>query len=444
MHTLKVAILDMSAESEAFSFDDFCDDLAVRVLRVPFLRWKLQTVPFGAGQPFWVEDYEFDLTKHVHRLMVPPPVTDTELGEVIANIAMIRLNRSRPLWEIHVIEGLPDGRVATITKAHHALADDVTWVQIMDTYYDAVPRNTQPRGRGVSPTSIPRLVARCSLANPVTSVHDLLRNYRHQVPNLVRIVCQARALRRQSSRDAVPLLSAPRTPFTRALHAHRAFAFGSMSLNEIHTIRRVLGGTVNDVILTLATGAFRRYLSRLSRLPEDPLIAGIAISTHSATNHDLFGNHVAGVRLRLPTHVSDQMERFETIRQEARQAIAYARQQSIQPADILAAAPPALIVIATSSYRLLKQIGLRSFANATVSDVIGPTQPLYCGLARVDHLYSVGPLFEGTAINLTVWSYCDELNFALLVDPSAVTQVWTLFNDLRVELALLASLAQHG
>jgi diacylglycerol O-acyltransferase len=384
----------------------------------------------------WVVDEEFDIERHVHRLAVPAPGGERELSEVAGHLAGIPLDRSRPLWEMYVIEGLASGRVAVFSKMHHASVDGVSGSNMLSHLCsleaDAPPLD-QPDPSGSGHHRVPsdlELVGR-GLASTVAKPWQMARLVAPTVRTLTETVNRAR----EGTAMAAPL-TAPRTSFNGTITGHRSIAFTDVSLDDIKEIKNAVpGATVNDVVLALSGGALRRYLQDRGELPDTSLLASVPVSVRSESKR-AGRNQVSTIFCRLGTDVEDSRERITAMSK----ANAHAKDHhKAVPADTLQewaefAAPRTfgLAVRMVSDLRLAERAPV--IHNLVISNVPGPPVPLYFMGARIEALYPLGPVFHGAGLNITVMSNNGEMHIGAIACRELMPRVWDLVEQYHVEL----------
>ena len=437
-HTLKVVIYEPPATPQ--SYDEIKAGIARHLHLMAPLRRRLVWVPFGLHHPVWIEDPDFDLDFHVRRAGVPPPGGPRELDEMISEIATHLLDRSRPLWELWVLEGIAGGRQAAVLKVHHAVADGVASAALLDrTAVRSATEDPPPPERPWQPEPVP---------SPWRLVRDAFADWLRLLARLPEMVATtARGLRglfatRRAATIAAPVAyNTPDTPFNKALRVRRVFASASLPLDECRRVKDALGVTLNDVVLALCAGSLRRWLAAHDGPPNRPLIASIPVSADAAGDAPrLYGNRVAYFQTALRVDLVDPVERLLATRdvtaEAKRELEIVGRRTALDWMEYLPAIPYTLVKRFHSHFRLADLYP--SPSNLVVSNVAGPREPLYWSGARLVELYSVGPLSEGIGLNLTVWSYCDRVYCALLAcheqisDPHAI--LWGMHDELRTLL----------
>jgi WS/DGAT/MGAT family acyltransferase len=437
MHVAGLAIFDPSTAEGGLDIAHVKEVYRSRLHLAPPFRRRLVEVPLGLHHPLWIEDPDFDLDYHIRHIAVPSPGGARELATLAGHLVALPLDRTRPLWEIWVIEGLADGNVAVLSKVHHAAIDGAAGNELTVALLDLSPEiaHHEPTEEW-QPDRIPSEVE--LLAYAVSS----LARQPFRVLRAARRTAGAVLDLRRRGREVPELepppapFSAPRTRFNCSLTARRSYAFTSLPLPLAKAVRHEVGCTLNDVVLALCAGSLRSYLDKAGELPEDPLVAMVPISVRSEHQRDAMGNHVAATLTSLATDIADPVERLEAI--HAGMLAAKAQHEAIG-ADTLQQwaefAAPALLGRAARLYTRMKVADrLRPPFNVTISNVPGPPFPLYSVGARMVANYPVGPIMDGAGLNVTVMSYLDQLDFGLLTCPDVAPDVWALADGLRAAL----------
>ena len=436
---------------------------------VPFRR-RLIEVPLGLDLPYWIDDPDFDLDFHVRHHAVPAPGTPEQLSEIISRIHGRPLDRSRPLWEMYIIEGVDEGRtIAQFTKVHHAAIDGAAGALMLAALLDIDP-SVRPTGEVVS-----------FEPEPIPTEMELLgrtaTEYLHRPEKMIRLTVQTlrelssatrsgglrvladlaaqpipgpvgRALRHRlragtegelDHPPALPPSAAPRTPWNRQISSHRRFAYTSIDLEEAKEIRRAVGCTFNDVVMAIASGALRRYLELHDCLPVDPLVAMVPVSVRTGDEDDMFQNRISAMFTDLATDEADPLARLERVRTSlARAKDGFRAIPAEQLQDFTRFAPPA---IAARAMRMMSRMRvadrLNPPFNLVISNVPGPDFPLFAAGAQLRHFYPVSTLIDGQGLNMTVQSYCGHLDFGIVVDRELVPDVWVITELLQTSLAEL-------
>jgi diacylglycerol O-acyltransferase / wax synthase len=415
MHTLKVAILDTARAAVPYSAERFSSDLNDRLHRIPSFRWLLRETPLGLHHPVWVDDPDFDIARHVFRTTAKAPGGPRERDEIIGAVASTPLPGDRPLWQVHLVEGLADGRVAAVVKVHHAMADgNAAANQLLSITDDS---------EGVAPPSAPWNPA--PVPSRSTLIWQALRAHPPQARRLAELVRQTQRGRRAAKeywdgRDDSPTrpFSGPRTFLNGTIDQRRGFATTAVPLQAVNTLRGS-DYSVNDFVLAIATGALRRILLDHNDLPGEALVAYVPSATSRLPDR-LYGNSVGPLFAQLPVHIDDCRRRLPLIHdgmQSAREANDLLGPHLFD--DWLEYVPPKLFTWIAGAYSRSKLVaGRRPRMNVLVSNVRGPSRPLSLFGLPICDFYSVGPLDIGMALNITVWSYAGNLNFTVLTCPA--------------------------
>jgi WS/DGAT/MGAT family acyltransferase len=429
---------------------DVCRLVSERLHLLPPFRWRLVGVPFGLDLPYWVEDPDFDLDFHIRESAVPPPGDDRRLAETVARIFARPLDRSRPLWELYLIQGLADGRVALLTKLHHSMVDGVSGNEILGVLLDPSPEGKEipPAPDGKAGERVPgelEMLGRGLLGLPRQPLRAL-RSLPTALPNLTElpganafpavpeISGAISRLRRAVGADSDPGIlevttaRAPRTSFNGPVSPHRRFAFGSLPLDSVKRLKNELGITVNDVVVALCATAVRDWLLARDELPREPLVAMIPVSVRTDEQAGTFGNRVSTMIVPIPTNVSDPRTRLLRAHEYLRSA---KERHSALPADLLTDAtsfiPPA--VMARAARTTMDILGrTRPPINLVISNVPGPRDPLYCAGAQLQAHFPVSVVIDGVGLNMTVMSYRDHVDFGIIADRDQIDDVWALMD----------------
>lgn len=432
LQILGALIFDPTTVAGGVSFERIRDTVAERVPLVPPFRQRLVDAPFGLQQAWLADDPDFDVDYHVRRVGLPAPGGRTELEEVVADLASRPLDRRRPLWEFHVVEGLEGGRIALVPKVHHAIIDGVSGAEVMAAFFDlsadpsprplfGPPNKEEPEreptaesagasGPDWAPDSLPTEV-------------DVLRELVASLPGHVEAVARTvgrslQTFREVSDRNrtiggSLPPspFEAPRTSINRAISARRRVAFGELPLRDVRRVREVLGGTANDVVLTVVAGALRGFFARRNEQPESSLVAFVPVSVRTEDERDALGNRVSAMLVSLDDGVEDPVARLEHIKGGS--ASAKEQNRMIGPELVAGWAQAAVPAIAGRLSRLVTNVGLFDrvppMFNLIVSNVPGPDFSLYLAGARMVAMFPVGPIIEGVGVNVTVFSYRDTM-----------------------------------
>lgn len=441
LHVCSVLELDTATIPGGYSFGGLVDEMALRVTAIPTFREKLSNTFLNLDHPVWVEDEEFDVQRHVHRIGLPAPGGRTELAEVCGHLASLPLDRRHPLWEMWVIEGLDGtdarkgGRLAVMTKVHHAAVDGVTGANLMSQLCSVEPDAPPPVPVEASSEVNPLRIALGGLgrfaSRPISLATNVLPATVTTVVDTVRRAAGGRAM-------ANPF-AAPQTPFNGSITAHRNVAFAQLSLGDIKTVKDHFGVKVNDVVMALVSGVLRRFLVDRGELPESTLVAMVPVSVHDRSDRP-GRNQVSGMFSSLHTEIDDPAQRLmaiaegNTVAKEHSSAIGATLLQ-----DWSQFAGPAVFGVAMRVYARTR-LTERPVHNLVVSNVPGPQIPLYFLGAEIEAMYPLGPIFHGAGLNITVMSLNGRLNVGLISCPELLPDLWDLADGFAAGMAdLLAA-----
>jgi diacylglycerol O-acyltransferase len=439
MHTLKVAVLDPSTAPGGYSFERVGEVLGERLHRLPPFRRRAVPVPFGLHHPVWIEDGRFDMSAHVKRVVLPEPGDHAQLDAAVADVASTPLARDRPLWELVVVDGLSDGRVAFIAKVHHALADGVRSAALLAAAMDTTPDTVAEPAPRWMPEAVPstsRLI--------LDALRDRLGQLKALMPLLLRTfrgMTAARRHRRGSEVSAPLPFAAPGVSFNAALTPRRSYATVSVKLDDVRKVKSAFDVSVNDVVLAMCAGALRRYLDDRGELPPVPLVTGVPVSTRTPDQSE-HGNRVSNIFTALPTHLADPVARLRAAHDVMQAAKA---QHEALGSDVLAewsemTPPPPFAAFIRTYSRLDLANRHRPPINLVVSNVPGPSQPLYAAGAELLEIASAGPVLEGIGVNITFWSYAGQMTASVLGCRDTVPEPSRIANYLGDELHQLGTL----
>lgn len=444
MHVAGYTLYDLPADYSGDFYSRFRDLMASRLHMLPVLRKKLSPATLDLHHPSWVDDSEFDIANHVQRLQVPAPGTPQQVEELIAELHSQPMDRSRPLWQFIVLEGLQSGQVALYSKMHHAAIDGGAGMIITQMIYDTspIPRQVEPAKEAPPPSPPP---------SPAQALGDLMNtmvrfqlDMMRKAPEVMGSVASmffpqvgkdeplAKYLPQMPLKE-LPKLLAPKTPFNVTISGQRSYAARSLPLDTAKLIGRATGAKLNDVVMAVCGGALRRYLQDRNALPNDPLIAFVPISLRELGNTDL-NNQVFGMMCSLGTDRADPLQRLEAVRSSSGDAKQVASAvKDIMPQDYAFFGAPVLL---RGLSELFGRSGLADLlpspCNVVISNVPGPQVPLYGAGAKVAALYPVSIPAHGCALNITVQSYLGKLDFGLTADRRAVPDL-ARFGDLLVQ-----------
>ena len=427
-------------EGPAPDYVEFREHIRSRLHLVPRFRQKLRFVPFGQGRPIWVDDPQFNLDYHVRHTALPEPGSEQQLRTLAARVFSQRLDRTKPVWELWLADGLRDGRFAIVGKSHHCLVDGVSGMDITTVLFDTQPEPApQPEPEPWAPPPEPSdaqvlgraLVERATTpAEAVRGVRAVLRRPRQVGRAMVDGLESVGALARAG-------ISAPPSPFNVEISPYRRFAWVRADLAEFKRIKEAAGGTVNDVVLAAVAGALGRYLRARGHATADlELKAMVPISVRAADESGDLGNRVSAMYASLPVGIEDPGERLRAVSlsmgdlKESKQAVGASILTGL--ADF---APPTILGQAG------RMQSRQRFFNMVVTNVPGPQFPLYLMGRELEAVFPMVPLAKRQAVCFGIMSYNGQVNFGLVGDYDAMADIDSLARDLSESIAELASLA---
>jgi diacylglycerol O-acyltransferase / wax synthase len=456
-HVGGLAVYDPStAPGGDVTHADICRLVEERLHLLPPFTRRLVEVPLGIDHPYWIEDADFDIDFHIRDSAVAPPGNDKQLAHTVERIFARPLDRSRPLWELYLIHGLEGGRVALLTKIHHAVVDGVSGAEILGILLDISPEGRDippaPDGpRGEREPGQLEMLYRGLLGMPrqplraIRSLPTVMPNITDfpgvgaipGAPTASRLLQKAWGML-PGTRDIGVLETTtarpPRTPFNGRVSPHRSFAFGSLPLDAVKQLKNELGITVNDVVVALCATAVRDWLLERDALPAEPLVAMVPMSVRTKEQMGTYGNRVSMMVVPIPTNVEDPRERLLAAHETLKGA---KERHRALPADLLTDATsfiPAAVQARASRLTMELTGRLAPALNLVISNVPGPRDPLYLAGAQLQANFPVSVVADGLGLNMTVMSYRDHVDFGLVGDRNLVGDLWPMMEDLERSL----------
>jgi diacylglycerol O-acyltransferase len=455
-HVSSFAVYDPStAPDGTIEVSDICRLVGERIHLLPPFRWRLVEVPFGLDLPYWVEDPDFDLDFHIRESAVPPPGDERQVAETVARIFARPLDRSRPLWELYLIRGLPDGKVGLLTKVHHSVVDGVSGNEILSVLLDPspegrdlppqpelsgerVPGDLEMLGRGL--LGLPRQPVRALRSLPTTLPALTEVPGANAFPLVPRLSKGLSKLREMAGAPAGPeileVASArpPRTCFNGRIGPHRRFAYGDLSLDRVRALKSEFGVTVNDVVVALCASSVREWLLERDELPAKPLVAMVPVSVRKEDEKGEFGNRISAMIVPIATNEADPRKRLQRTHELLKAAkLNFAALPASLLTDATAFIPPA--VAARAARMTVELLGrTRPPLNLVISNVPGPRNPLFLAGAKLESLVPVSVVIDGVGLNMTVMSYRDRMDFGIVSDRDQIDDVWPLMRGAAAAL----------
>lgn len=440
MHTAGVVIF----EGE-LPFQAVYSTIEARLGLVPRFTQRVVEVPFGLGQPFWVDDPDFDLTFHVRHAALPAPGNDEQLCDYAARLISRQLDRSKPLWEIYVIDGLEDGRSALVTKTHHAMVDGLSSMDLATVLFDFEPKPDKTSTRLRSQTSEPLPsgvdLLRRALQEQAKSWFDLGNTVGRAVSAPLKLVQNVSETASLVAKTATSMLRpAKASTLNTGPGMHRRYAIVRSTLQTFKDIKNAADATVNDVILTVCADA----LGRLFRHRNDPtegktLRVMVPVSVRDESQKMALGNEVTPIFVDLPIGKMKSLDRLEIIHEQMRDI---KRSRKAVGADILVGitkwAPATL-------HSMAARLGVRArLFNTLVSNVPGPQMPLYSVGVKMLEPYAVVPLVRGQSLAIGVTSYNAGIFFGLNADRDSHPDLQYLARFIDDSIVELEKAAAEG
>jgi diacylglycerol O-acyltransferase len=437
MHVGGVCILQPPPDG-GFDYDRLVRIITERISLVPRFRQKIRWVPAHLGNPVWVDDPDFDVTYHVRRSALPKPGTEEQLKELTARVQSRPLDRSRPLWEIYLVEGLADGHLAIITKTHHAMVDGISAVDIGAVILDLTrePRETPYERWEPAPEPSSIALVTDAVASLVRKPADIVSTARTGIADVRRVAERAAGVASGlAAAVRTTARSAPTSPLNVTIGAQRRFGMARTELDDYKRVRKEHGGTVNDVVLATVTGALRTWLLTRGESVNDRVIrAMVPVSVRTEDQQGALGNRVASYFVDLPVGEPSPVLRLSQV--------SYAMSGHKESGQSVGA--EALVAFSGFVAPTLHALGARVAAglsrrifNVVVTNVPGPQVPLYAAGAEMLEVFPVVPLAKGQAVSIGLTSYNGGVFYGLNADRDAMPDIDVLAQCIEESLAEL-------
>lgn len=427
MHTIKLAVVGACPDGPV-TVEEIKDWARERLPQIPAMRWMVVKIPYGLGRPVFVDAGPFDIDPHlfVERLATG---TDEEFDELVSRIASVQLLRDRPLWELTIVEGLPDGQVALVFKIHHAIMDGQASVRFFELAFDSAV----PLSFGPVPDRPERVPTRPELIRFAMASHSRLYK---QLPAVVRrSMVSGREKRARKAAGAVPVvnpMSGPSTRFNRLPLPDRVYVDVTVPFARISALKSAAGVTVNELFVTLCGGAIRRYLQAHGETPDKCLNVAHPVSIRRPEEIDDFGNRTSYWYVALGTDIADPIERLVAVKS----SLDAAREWAKGDVELFAVWQDYYFLFGTVTLKALavvERVAKRPLFNAVVSNVRGP-QPLSLAGAPIVAVRSMGPLSRVLGLNLTAWSYADNFSIGVQSCRDFMPDLRVMAEHLHAEL----------
>ena len=436
MHIGGVYLMDSRDAPASFNYKKFCAHIKSRLVCSPIFRQRLVEVPLSLAHPYWINDPEFLLGRHLPRLRLPAPGGWQELMQLAAQVFGQTLARNQPLWELSFVEGLDHvpglarGSFAVISRVHHAAVDGGSGVELMGALLDiSAKTRVVDLVDDWQPEEAP------AAGKVVAEAYSRLGRKSIELGKFVGDVAagavQAYAKRRALYIEPPPrLLSAPASLLNQSVSSSRTYAAVDFDLERFRGLRQAVeGATVNDVVLAVCAGGLREYLLERGALPEKPLVAMAPVSVRSNEQKGLAGNQVSAMLVNLATDSADALDRLWQVCRSTQAAKIYS---SAIPANKIAEFIPSETLAAAARLYSRTRLGgrHRPLFNLTITNVPGPPVPLYLAGARIKQQFGMAPILDGLGLTIVVLSYAGRISLGL-------TSCYTVIPDLgRLGLCL--------
>jgi WS/DGAT/MGAT family acyltransferase len=419
--------------------------LARRLHLAPVLHRKLAPMPLQFANPVWVEDDAVDIDYHVQRVTLPPPGTLAQFGDCAARLHAELLDRSRPLWRLHVIDGLENGQVGYYIKAHHAALDGQAGILLGRTLFDLSPRPSAARhanGAGTTHAEHPGMIelGAAALRHDAGQYIKLVRHLPDVVRTLAGMFGSTEGRGTTEGRLRQSLAFGPHTALNVPITGERGFAGMSLPLDALKQLAEAHDAKLNDIVLALCSGALRGYLAHHGGIPKKPLTAAMPISLREAGNNE-YTTQAAMPLVNLQTHIADPVRRLRAIRDAADAVKAMVRQaRSVVPMDFPSIGVPWVLHALAKLYGRSRVAGVMPvLANVVISNIPGPQVPLYVAGARMSTYWPVSIVEHGLGLNITVLSYAGAMGFGFTTARAAVPDAHQLTDALAASFEQLVA-----
>lgn len=430
MHVGSLMLLELPAGHQGDFYEQVKAMIGARLHLARILTRKLAQMPFELAEPVWIDDDDIDLDYHVRSHVLRRPGSMEQLHQLVARLHSSLLDRSRPLWEMYVIEGLSDGHIALYSKMHHSGVDGKSGTEMAKVLYDLSPeirkvppprRRYQRGGAGyqLGVTELLRAAA-ANAAAQYRKMADVLPAAGRALEAAGRVLATQRTA---PGERPLNLGLAPKTVFNDSITNQRSYSTMALPFDDLKALGRRVGGTVNTIVMAMCSGALRRYLKVRDLLPKESLIAAVPVSLRAEGNDEM-NNQVTSVRVDLATDLDDPAARFKAIHASSEAAKAVVRElRPVLGVELPSIGTPWIMTSLASLYgRSTLSRELPPLANVLISNVPGPASTLYVAGARMASFYPVSIPYHGSALNITVQSYAGSLDFGITACRRVLSQ----------------------
>jgi len=439
MHVTLCAVLDPRKIPGGYDFERFRAHIASRVHLIPPFTRRLVPVPLRLHHPLWIDDPDFDLDHHVRRAALPGTGNDRRLADFVAQIAGIPLDRSRPLWEMWLVEGLPHDRWAIITKTHHAMIDGLAGNELMETVLDRDPGQVRPAPTEWRPRPLPSRLG-LAAAGAGWVVRLPLEAGRAAVTAVEALrspsdVLRSGAVRAYGLAEVGRSAASPTSVLNGPLGPHRRWGWARAELADVKAVKRAAGCTVNDVVLAAISGGFRHYLTARGETVDDVVVRSLVpVSIRTDAHKGRLGNQVTAVFADLPVGVGDPLERLAAVSRQMDHLKSSGVSVTID--SMMSAGDFVPATLMTLGARVYAKVGQR-VVNTVTTNIPGPQFPLYLLGHRMLEMFPYIPVAQGVRISVGIVSYDGHLTIAATGDYDAVPDLDVLCAAIGSALAEL-------
>jgi len=441
-HTGGLIILDPS-DAPGWGFDTFRKHTASQIGGIPQFRWRLHEVPLGLDLPYWVEDEDFNIDRHVRKIAVPSPGDEAALAELVGYLYSKHMDRNHALWETWFIEGLKDGHCAVFHKVHHCLMDGQGAAKLMEYMFENSP--------DAAPQSLPAELADAQVGEiPEPWRQAITAAWRlYSLPvkagleiNDIFVKKLWKKLKKKPGQAKASKPVVTNAPFNTNVGAERGFVYGSLPIADIKAVKNHFGVTVNDLVLALVSGSLRDYLLQHLELPDIPLRTFIAVSLRQEGDKE-FSNKVTTAAVTLATDLEDPVKRLRAIAADSGAAKKGARGGGKGSMEIQQMLPPVLNTALAYAYPPDKIASLAG-ANLLVSNVRASSSKMFLAGARVESIYPMSIVGPGLGINVTCIGYAREIGVGITLAPELFPECWKIIEGMKTQLRSYRTLTRKS
>ena len=426
MHVGSVLVLEGSLK-----FETFRELLLSRIHQMPRMRQRLMFVPMSIDYPYWVDDPNFNIDLHLQHVALPEPGAWKQLRDLASSVFSEPLDRSRPLWSFTFVEGLdnipqvPKGSVAIISKMHHVAIDGMAGAGMMSLIFDLSPKAKPiPPPKPYKPKSLPNELSLIMKSAVDFAKHPL------KLPTIIGNTVAASVktgviTRTRSLELPTAPFTAPNTPLNGIISPQRKWNTAILDLKRVIALKKIMGTTVNDVILSICAGALRKYLNDKDQLPKKPLVAMVPISTRAAEDQSNNGNQISSMLVQLATNIEDPVERLLAIHENTNLGKTYHNAAGAKTLSNLAEAVP--FGVANLASRMYSRYNLSKLHNpvfnVVITNVPGPQMPIYLQGHKLLSVQGMAPIIDGMGLIITVLSYDGTLTISPTSDVKSMPDI---------------------